>query len=296
MSRSRVEPDGPWVVTGAGGMLGRDVVAALEGRQVRALGRADLDITDEQSVERAVSGAAVVVNCAGWTAVDLAEEQEPEAFVANAVGPAHLARACRRSGAALVHVSTDYVFDGTASTPYAEDAPLSPRSAYGRTKAAGEWAVRAEAPDRSYVVRTAWLYGRHGGNLPATMLRLLGERDTVEVVDDQRGQPTWTHDLARHLIDLVTSGAPAGTYHGTASGDVTWCGLVRHLLELTGSDPARVHPTTTDRFPRPAPRPAYSVLGHRRWADAGLVPMRAWDEALAEAVSLGVLAGPLPGG
>jgi dTDP-4-dehydrorhamnose reductase len=199
------------------------------------------------------------------------------------VGVANLAHACAETGAWLVTVSTDYVFAGDADSPYAEDAVIAPRSAYGRTKAAGEWAVRSELPDRSVIVRTAWLYGAHGPSFVRTMSSLEGQRDTLEVVDDQRGQPTWSRDLAERLVQLVDAGAPAGIYHGTASGSTTWCGLARRVFELGGADPARVHPTTTDRFPRPAPRPAYSVLGHDGWARAGLSPMRDWEAALTAA-------------
>ena len=280
---SSARSDGRWLVVGASGMLGRDVVSALDGRDVTALARPAVDVADPSSVLAAVDGHDVVVNCAAWTAVDDAETHDPQAFAVNAVGAANLARACAATGAWLVHVSTDYVFAGDATSPYAEDAVIAPRSAYGRTKAAGEWAVRAELPDRSLVVRTAWLYGEHGPSFVRTMRALEGQRDTVEVVDDQRGQPTWTADLAARLVAAVDVGADAGTYHGTASGDTTWFGLARRVFELAGADPERVRPTTTDRFPRPAPRPPYSVLGHDRWSRAGLGPMRHWREALDDA-------------
>ena len=271
---------GRWLVVGSTGMLGRDVVSALAGRDVTGLTRPEVDVADLPSVLAFVEGHDVVVNCAAWTAVDDAETHEAEAFAANAVGAANLARACAATGAWLVHVSTDYVFAGDASAPYAEDAPIAPRSAYGRTKAAGEWAVRAELPDRSLVVRTAWLYGEHGPNFIRTMLTLETQRETLEVVDDQRGQPTWSADLAARLVAAVDVGAEAGTYHGTASGETTWFGLARRVFELAGADPDRVRPTTTDRFPRPAARPAYSVLGHDAWSRTGLTPMRHWRDAL----------------
>jgi dTDP-4-dehydrorhamnose reductase len=225
-----------------------------------------------------------VVNAAAWTDVDGAEAAEDAATGVNGAGPRVLAAACRDTGARLVHVSTDYVFDGAAATPYAEDAPLAPRSAYGRSKAAGERAVRELLPDRAYVVRTAWLYGEHGGSFVKTMIGLEGQRETLDVVDDQRGQPTWSLDLARQIAALVRADAPAGTYHGTSTGETTWCGLARAVFEELGADPARVRPTSTDRFPRPAPRPAYSVLGHDRWRRAGLAPIRDWRAALAQAV------------
>jgi dTDP-4-dehydrorhamnose reductase len=264
-------------------MLGHDLLEVLAGTDVRGLARAELDVTDEPAVAAAVAGTDVVVNTAAWTDVDGAEEDEEAATRVNGTGPAVLAAACRSAGARLVHVSTDYVFDGRASSPYAEDAPMAPRSAYGRSKAAGEHAVRDLLPDSAYVVRTAWLYGQHGGSFPRTMIRLAGERDTLDVVDDQRGQPTWTRDLAGQIVALVEAGAPAGTYHGTSTGETTWCGFARAVFEELGADPARVHPTTTDKFPRPAPRPAYSVLGHAAWERAGIPPIRPWREALAQA-------------
>jgi dTDP-4-dehydrorhamnose reductase len=228
-------------------------------------------------------GHDVVVNCAAYTAVDDAESHEAEAFALNAVGAANLARAAREHGARMVQVSTDYVFAGDADTPYAEDAPLEPRSAYGRTKAAGEWAVEAHCPE-SWIVRTAWLYGAGGGNFVKTMARLAGERDTLAVVDDQRGQPTWTVDLADAIVRLVTSHAPFGVWHGTSSGETTWHGFTKEIFRQLGLDPARVEPTTTDAFPHPAPRPAYSVLGHDAWRMARLAPLPDWRESLARAL------------
>jgi dTDP-4-dehydrorhamnose reductase len=269
-----------WLITGAGGMLGRDLTDVLAGRPHTALTRTEFDITDRDAVLAAVDGHDVVVNAAAWTAVDDAESNEAEAFAVNALGPARLAEACQRTGARLVHVSTDYVFAGDASAPYPEDAPMAPQCAYGRSKAAGEWAVRVTLPDRAHVVRSAWLYGAHGANFVRTMIRLEAERDTVDVVDDQRGQPTWSYDVARQVVALVDQDTPAGIYHATSSGDTTWYGLTRQIFGLLGADPGRVRPTTTDRFPRPAPRPAYSVLGHDAWHKAGIPPIRDWREAL----------------
>ena len=182
-------------------------------------------------------------------------------------------------------VSTDYVFAGDATTPYPEDAPLAPRSAYGRTKGAGEWAVQALCP-QTWIVRTAWLYGAHGPNFVKTMARLAAERDTVTVVDDQRGQPTWTVDLAGAIVRLVESGASFGTYHGTSAGETTWFGFAQAIFAELGLDCARVLPTTTDAFPRPAPRPAYSVLGHDAWLGAALDPLPSWRKSLAQALPI----------
>jgi dTDP-4-dehydrorhamnose reductase len=280
-----------WLITGAGGMLGRDVLAALAGADVTALRRADLDITDPAAVHAAVEGHDVVVNCAAWTAVDDAETQEAAAFVVNAVGPQLLARACAATGARLVQPSTDYVFAGDATTPYPVDAPAAPRSAYGRTKVAGEWAVRAELPHAHWILRTAWLYGEHGPSFVRTMARLEADREFVDVVDDQHGQPTWTRDLAERIVALVEADAPAGTYHGCASGQTSWHGLAAEVFTRLGADPARVHTTTSAAFVRPAPRPAYSVLDLTGWDKAGLAPMRDWREALAEAVATGNVTG-----
>nr|WP_152191635.1 dTDP-4-dehydrorhamnose reductase [Georgenia satyanarayanai] len=260
-------------------MLGTDLVALLRARgaQVTALGRQDLDVTDPGQVAELIRDVDVIVNCAAWTAVDDAEGLEDEAFTLNAVAPQLLARAARLAGARMVHVSTDYVFAGDASRPYAESAALAPRSAYGRTKAAGEWAVRVECPDH-LVVRTAWLYGAHGPCFPRTMARLAGERDALTVVADQVGQPTWTADLADLLVRLVDAGAPAGTYHGTSSGETSWHGFTQEIVRTLGKDPAMVRETTSADFPRPAPRPAYSVLGHEALLAAGVEPIGHWAE------------------
>ncbi len=231
----------------------------------------------------------MVVNLAAYTAVDAAEEHEDEARAINATGAGVLARAAAEAGARIIHVSTDYVFDGSATSPYPEDAPHAPVSAYGRTKAEGERLVLDGHPDGASVVRTAWLYGAGGPSFPSTMLRLAASHDTVSVVDDQRGQPTWTVDLAARIVELVDAGAPAGVFHATATGETTWFGLARAVFTAAGLDPARVRPTDSASFVRPAPRPAYSVLGHGGWARVGLPPLRDWREALSDAAGHGVL-------
>lgn len=280
-----------WLITGATGMLGQDVVARLrrDGEKVVGLARDGLDITDAWAVHDAVDAhrPRIVVNCAAWTAVDDAEAREADALRVNGDGPGHLAEACAKTGARLVQVSTDYVFAGDAAGPYREDAPTAPRSAYGRTKQAGERAVSAALPDAGYVVRTAWLYGAGGRNFVSTMIELESARDTVDVVDDQYGQPTWTVDLADRLVRLgqaaLAGTAPAGIYHGTSGGETTWFGLAQEIFRLLGADPGRVRPTTSTAFARPAPRPSYSVLGHDRWRRAGIEPIRPWREALEAA-------------
>ena len=274
-----------WLITGAHGQLGTDLQQVLAGDDVHAVGHTELDIADAAAVSKAIADFApdVVVNAAAYTAVDAAETDEDTAHRVNASGPAVLATALATSGGRLIHVSTDYVFAGDADQPYEVDDPTAPKSAYGRTKLAGELAVRELLPDASYVVRTAWVYGASGGNFVKTMVRLQRERDTVSVVDDQRGAPTWSADLAAALVELARGDAPAGTYHCTNGGDTTWFGFTRAIFEELGADPERVLPTTTDAFPRPAPRPAYSVLSDTAWREAGLTPMRHWRDALRAA-------------
>jgi dTDP-4-dehydrorhamnose reductase len=268
-----------WLVTGGGGMLATDVQKALVagGHDVLAPDRHSLDITDPEACTEAVKDRDAVFNCAAWTAVDDAESHEDAAFAVNAAGAATLARAARAQGARLVHVSTDYVFDGSSTSPYDEDAPLAPRSAYGRTKAASEWAVRAELPDHHLILRTAWLYGEHGSCFPKTITRLLRERGTLSVVEDQVGQPTWTRDVAEVALRLVAARA-TGTYHATASGRTSWHGFAAAAARLANLDPSAVSPTDSSEFPRPAPRPKYSVLGHAKFNAAGVEPIGDWQE------------------
>lgn len=294
-----------FLVTGMGGQLSTDFVEVCRplSASCTALSVDDLDITQAAPVQSTVAQWArtvlaaspdarlVVLNAAAYTAVDAAEADEHTAYAVNASAPALLAAACAAAGAQLLHVSTDYVFPGdrVGGPPYGVDDETGPRSAYGRTKLAGELAVRELLPEASWVVRTAWVYGATGANFVKTMARLERERETVSVVDDQRGSPTWSRDLARGLFALAREDAPAGTYHCTGGGETTWHGFTQAIFSELGADPARVLPTTTDAFPRPAPRPAYSVLSAAAWQSAGLPPMPAWREALAEAFAV---AGP----
>jgi len=276
------------LVIGGRGQLGTDLVAAAARAgipDVRAPGHAELDITDGAAVRAVVRGlpaAGVVINAAAYTAVDAAEKDVARARAVNADGPAELAEACAARGVALVHVSTDYVFAGDAAAPYRVDDPTGPRSVYGRTKLDGERAVRAA---RGHVVRTAWLYGAHGSNFVATMARLERARSEISVVDDQRGSPTWTADLADGLVALgqAVDRVPPGVLHCVSGGTTTWCGFARAVFTELGADPERVRPCTTAEFPRPAPRPANSVLDTSSWVAAGLPPLRGWRAALAAA-------------
>jgi dTDP-4-dehydrorhamnose reductase len=268
------------LVTGAAGMLGHDVVAAAEaaGHDVVALARADLDITDPAAVTAAVRAARpdAIVNCAAWTDVDGAEAHEAEATAVNGAGAGHLAAAAAAAGAHLVHVSSDYVFDGTSSKPYPEDAPTDPQGAYGRSKLAGELAVAEAAPDSSAIVRSAWVFGRHGKNFVATMLRLAADRDAVDVVDDQVGCPTWTGHLGPALVDIAERRV-TGILHVAGGGRCSWFELAQETFRRAGAQ-CEVRPQSTAALGRPAPRPAFSVLGSTR-ADAPVLP--AWREGLA---------------
>jgi dTDP-4-dehydrorhamnose reductase len=268
-----------WLIVGGSGMLGRDAVQMLRsaGFSVSAPSHADLDITDPAACQEACASADVVLNCAGWTAVDAAEDAEGCAFSANALAAGYLSRAAARVGARMVQVSTDYVFDGRANEPYAEDAPLSPCSAYGRSKAAGEWAVRAECRDH-LIVRTAWLFGEHGRCFPRTIARAAAAGKNLRVVGDQRGQPTWTVDVVALVLRLVQHPAPAGTYHATASGSTTWFDFAREVVAAAGRDPDVVTAVETADYPLHAARPAYSVLGHGALERLGIADIGDWRE------------------
>jgi dTDP-4-dehydrorhamnose reductase len=283
------------LVPGGHGQLGRELAA--KAAVVRAPGSAELDVTNAGAVVEAVKALAesaadaglkpVVLNASAYNAVDAAETDTARAFAVNADGPRLLAAACATTNIPLVHVSTDYVFPGDADRPYETDDVVRPTTAYGTTKAAGEDAVLGSGA-QSWVVRTAWVYGAYGNNFVRTMARLAASRDTLSVVDDQRGSPTWTGDLADGLLALAArvaagEGPSSRVLHCTGGGDTTWFGFAQAIFEELGLEPARVHPCTTEEFPRPAPRPAYSVLSDRSWREAGLPPMRPWREALAAA-------------
>ena len=291
-------------VTGAAGQLGtavREVATAGDAPlQVTPLTSADLDIADSESVRSALSGLAaddIVLNCTAYTDVDGAEEDHSGAHALNVDGPAHLVRVTKEKGAWLIHISTDYVFSGTpprvADVEGYEPGDVgpddTPATVYGRTKLRGENVVLRGDPS-STIVRTAWLYtgGRDSRDFVGTMRRLEAQREVVNVVSDQTGSPTYARDLAAGLLELAAGGrtdATAGAVlHATNAGRATWFELAAQVFAEIGADPARVHPCTTADFPRPAPRPAYSVLSGRSWAAAGLTPLRDWRTALHEAV------------
>lgn len=267
------------LITGAGGQLGHDLQTAFASDQTVALTHAQLDVTREPDVVAAVAHHApdVVVHAAAFTKVDACETDPVTAMTVNAAGTWHVARACELVGAALVYISTDYVFDGTLGRPYTEFDAVSPRSVYGRSKEAGEQLVRQTLPAH-YIVRTSWVHGIHGGNFAKTMLRLGRERGAVSVVDDQTGSPTFTADLAPALRRLAVTGR-YGTYHLTNTGSCTWFELARAVFDRAGLT-VDLTPTDTATFGAPAPRPSYSVLDNCMARLAGLPPLPHWSQAL----------------
>jgi len=273
------------LVTGAGGMLGQDVVSAARkaGDEVAALARAELDVTEASAVGRAVAEAKpdAVINCAAWTDVDGAETDPDGAHAVNATAVGNIARAAAAAGARLVHVSTDYVFDGARpadAAPYVESDATGPRSVYGRTKLAGEQAVATAVGLSHAIARSSWLFGVGGRNFAATMLALAAERDELTVVDDQIGCPTYTGHLAPALLELA-HGDAQGVFHVAGGGDpVSWNAFAAEIFRQAATG-TRALPCTTAEMPRPAPRPAFSALVSER-PEAPLLPP--WQEGLAD--------------
>jgi dTDP-4-dehydrorhamnose reductase len=276
------------LITGAGGQLGRDLQLHCEARgdEVVAATHATLDVGDRDAVYQAVTGTRpdVVVNAAAWTAVDACEDDPDRAFAVNFLGPRWVADASRRVGAQLVQVSTDYVFDGTKDAPYLEwDAP-NPRSVYGLSKRGGEAEVWDHAPG-STIVRTSWVCGEHGGNMVKTVLGL-ADRPELAFVDDQRGHPSFCADLAVGIRRLAAARVP-GLFHMTNQGAVSWYGFVRAILASAGHDPDKVRPITTAELdpPRPAPRPANSVLDNAALRLAGFPLLPDFHDSLDRLVA-----------
>ncbi|MCF6385452.1 dTDP-4-dehydrorhamnose reductase [Mycobacterium sp. MBM] len=276
------------VITGAGGQVGRFLVGALaaQGRDLLACPSDRWDITDPAAGADLVAPGDVVINCAALTAVDTAEAEPVRAHAVNATGAGNVARACAAKGARLIHLSTDYVFSGTFDgppRPYAEDDPVGPRSVYGRSKLAGEREVH-DALDTATVVRTAWVYTGVGGDFVATMRRLESERDQVEVVADQTGSPTYVADLGRALLQLAEDPGAPPLLHVVNTGPASRYELARAVFAGIGADPQRVRPVSTDKHPRPAPRPVYSALSTARF-DARYRPLRPWQDGLRAALA-----------
>ena len=266
-------------------MLAQEIAPAFAGAgwSVRELPRAECDITDEASVDRAVAGAELVINCAAYTQVDRAESEPERAFAVNARGAGNVARAVARTGATLVHVSTDYVFDGKLRRPFREDDPTRALGVYGRSKLAGEQEVLA-AGGRAFIVRTGELYGSAGPNFFRAILTRARAGGALRVVDDQIVTPTWTRELAAQLVAVVDAGP--GIFHATADGETSWYDAARAALDLAGLS-VPIAPVSTEAYGSPTPRPLYSVLAHHALSTLGLYRMRPWRSALAEWIAHG---------
>ena len=271
------------VVLGAEGMLGRALTTRLAHLNPLCAGRAEADVTDAEMLRRFIPEGATVINASAYTDVDGAESDEASASAINADAVALIASIVKEKGGRLIHVSTDYVFDGRASAPYAEDAPRSPQSAYGRSTLQGERSIEEILSHSGIILRTAWLYGYPGKSFPSTILRASQDREFLDVVTDQVGQPTWTGDVARMVESLLVNDISHGIFHATNFGQTSWHGFARAIFEHAGLGEHRIRPTLSAAFPRPAPRPAYSVLGHDAWSLHELPEPRSWEAALAEA-------------
>ncbi len=289
LSRHYASPAMKLLITGATGMLGTDVTMAAHaaGHEVIALARAELDISDRGAVAAAIAAARpdAVINCAAYTNVDAAESDPDAAGAVNASGPGFLAEAAAAAGAWIVHVSTDYVFDGTKGAPYLESDPTGPLSIYGSTKLLGERAVAMAAPEAHTIVRSSWLFGTAGRSFPATMLRLASEQSKLTVVDDQVGCPTFTGHLAAVLVQVATAARLPGLVHVAAAGECSWYEFAKQIMRATNTA-TEVQPCGTAQFPRPARRPAYSVMRSERPEAPALPDWRAGlNEYLAARVA-----------
>lgn len=272
------------LVTGAGGQLGQELIKLdVSGIKLIGVDRQAMDITDFEQCVQVIGSIApdAIIHAAAYTAVDQLETDTELAWLVNAVGTENIARAAEAVGAKFCYVSTDYVFDGLGERPYQADDKPAPRTVYGQTKLAGE-KLAMEKCTRAFVVRTSWAYGRYGSNFVYTMLRLAKQHHELKVVNDQTGSPTYTLDLARFLVELVRTDY-YGTYHASNSGSCTWYDFAQAIFEETGLDnQVMVIPCKTEEFPRPAPRPAYSVLSHEALIRAGFEPLRHWRVGLRE--------------
>ena len=274
------------LITGSNGMLGHDLSEALsDNHELLLTTSKTLDITDERQVMDAICNEKpdIVINSAAYTNVDGCEENPDLAYDVNGKGVENLALACRKIDCALVHISTDYVFDGSATQPIPEDGEIGPISVYGKSKLKGEEAI-LEILDKYFIVRTAWLYGINGGNFPKTMLELAKDHSELTVVYDEVGTPTYTSDLADAIAELIETDY-YGIYHLTNSGSCSWCEFSRYIFEIAGLD-VNVVPVTASEFARPAPRPSYSVLENKNWIDHGFEPLRDYKEAIKEYIEL----------
>ena len=274
-----------WLLLGANGQLGRSLQDVLSASKIEfvAASRADADITDIASVENYVKSTtpSVIVNMAAWTDVDGAESHRDEAFLANATGAENVAKVAAKYEIPLVHISTDYVFDGTQTMPYKVDDATNPLSVYGASKLQGELLVQAAHPHGSWIMRTAWLYSQYGKNFARTIARKGLAGDNLSVVNDSFGQPTSALALARQIVALVAAHPPAGIFHGTNAGKATWFEFASAIVDPIANH-GSVTPVSSSSFPTVAIRPTYSVLDHTKWSACGIADMPHWRDSLEE--------------
>jgi dTDP-4-dehydrorhamnose reductase len=273
------------LITGAYGMLGSDLREVLKDNELIITGSKDLDITKENNVLQFIEDKKpeIVINAAAYTNVDNCETDYDNAYLVNAIGPKNLAVACNKLNIPLIHVSTDYVFDGSKTTPLSEEDKLGPKTAYGKTKLEGEKFVQ-ENTKKYFILRTAWLFGINGKNFVKTMINLSKKNNVLKVVNDQKGCPTYCYDLAMAIKQLLNSDK-YGIYHLTNKGELSWYDFAKKIFELSNIT-INVKPVSTEEFPRPAPRPHYSVLSNQKWINAGFSPMRNYEDALKDYLSL----------
>ena len=274
------------LITGSNGMLGHDLIEVLkDSHELVLTTSATLDITDKQKTIEFIrdNKPDIVINSAAYTDVDGCEENQELAYSVNGEGVRNLAIGCSEAKCPLVHISTDYVFDGSARDPIGEDGEIGPISVYGKSKLKGEEAI-LEILDEFFIIRTAWLYGINGKNFPKTMMELAKSHPEITVVYDEVGTPTYTPDLARAISELIETNY-YGIYHLTNSGSCSWCEFARYIFEVAGVD-VKVVPVTASEFARPAPRPSYSVLENRKWVENGFEPLRSYKEAIKEYIEL----------
>ena len=272
------------LITGANGLLGHELSSILKDHTLILLSHSQLDISDPESVNKQIDSSSpdIIINSAAYTQVDACETNYDLAFKSNAIGPKNLAIKCKQLGIPLIHISTDYVFEGNKkkNSPLVEDDKLGPKTVYGKTKLEGEKMVQ-ENCQKYFILRTAWLYGE-GKNFVKTMLSLSKKNKELKVVNDQIGSPTYAKDLAKAIKEIIEKKSDKyGIYHVTNKGEVSWYEFAKKIFEIKNIE-IKVNPCTSEEFPRPAPRPHYSVLSNQKWIDAGFTPMRDYEEALNE--------------
>ena len=275
-----------WAITGGSGQLARSLVDLLEDQGINhhSWSRTELDISKPHELEKISDfDPTIIVNCAAWTNVDGAEDHPSEALSINRDGARNVAQLAKELDIPLIHISTDYVFSGKSEQPWKTTDEPCPISKYGETKLLGEMAIQEVWSEKSAILRTAWLYGPYGKNFAKTILKkAISTQDDLRVVNDQRGQPTTTMDLAEQILHLVLADAPFGIYHATNSGEATWWEWAKEVISLAGESTKRVVPVTSHEFPSRVLRPSYSVLDQSKWRNVGLQPMRNWRDALQE--------------